>query len=82
MSYDVYWPKHQDVNILQKSVMRFGQQQHADKLPCAPALSEMMVGMERSARAKAAIARLRLPGVRAAASSTTCRQNAHCRRGA
>ena len=38
----------------------------------APALSEMIVGMARSERANAAIARLRLPGVRAAASSTTC----------
>ena len=36
-----------------------------------PALSQMMVGIWRSARAKAAMARLRLPGVRSARSSTT-----------
>ncbi len=38
----------------------------------SPALSQMMVGIWRSARAKACIARLFLPGVRAARSSTTC----------
>jgi len=38
----------------------------------APALSQMVVGIDRSARAKAAIASDLLPGVRAACSSTTC----------
>ena len=37
-----------------------------------PALSQMVVGIDRSARAKAAMASDRLPGVRAACSSTTC----------
>lgn len=37
----------------------------------SPALSQMMVGIWRSARANAAMARLFLPGVRAARSSTT-----------
>jgi hypothetical protein len=37
---------------------------------CAPALSQMVVGIARSAVAKASIARLRLPGVRAAPSPT------------
>ncbi len=37
---------------------------------CAPALSQMVVGMARSAVANASIARLRLPGVVAAASPT------------
>ena len=40
-----------------------------------PALSQMVVGMARRARAKAAIASERLPGVRAACSSTTCEGN-------
>lgn len=43
---------------------------------CVPALSQMVVGMDRSARAKAAIARERLPGVRAPCSSTTCSETA------
>lgn len=37
----------------------------------APALSQMVVGMAQRARAKAAMARLRFPGVRAPRSSTT-----------
>jgi hypothetical protein len=40
--------------------------------PCAPALSQMVAGMARSAVAKASMARLRLPGVLAAPSPTTC----------
>lgn len=39
-------------------------------VPRAPALSQMVVGMARSAVANASIARLRLPGVVAAASPT------------
>ena len=47
---------------------------HTHTHAAAPALSEMVVGIDRSARAKAAIASDFLPGVRAACSSTTCAQ--------
>ena len=45
--------------------------EHSSQPARAPALSQMMVGIWRSARANACMARLRLPGVRSARSSTT-----------
>ena len=49
-------------------------------MSASPALSQMVAGMERRAVAKASMARLRLPGVLAAPSPTTCRHSGFVRK--